>query len=571
VNKPRTNEHQAMSRFPRPSSSTADRGDVSVLEVNGDVHHMSVASAADEIGAVWRRAGVRGDAVPPVVNVVGSRSHDTARHGVVGAAGAAASHSVVLRRAGSCSERLLKALMALLDDSQSANDGYDSDDPDDDADDRDDATQSDSSLLARLRRFLNAALYWAHVRVPHVERVLPRSLAARSHVLVRAIAWHPVWPLLAVATGDSVLFFNARSRSVEQVALTHELQRGVLALAWRPLDAATLAVACGSGVCLWHVEFDAPSGGAVSTAWMRNLRAHGHAPVTTLAWAPDGVLLATGSPNDSSVMLWDVDLNCKCTPLGAAAPLQGVTLVRWAPDASMLFAASTEKAFGVFRAGERWQVERWAKCAGGVLAATWLPDSSALLLACAPESATATATLTALRFARQGGAVQFTLPLPAVDAKLADGRVWRGVFEGAVCDMALNDTAERLAVTFTPKRVAPNAQVRENAASLVALFAVTTRPTLSVLPLGAARLFGASAATNACCVAFSPQSNLISRELLLRDEASVHATLLAVSGENGSIGMMPRIPHAHRHVAQTASVSAATAASAKSLRYPQQR
>jgi len=565
-----------MSRFPRPSSSAADRGDVSVLEVNGDVHHVSVASAADEIAAVWRRAGVRADAVPPVVDVVGSRSHDTARHSAAGAAGAATSHSVVLRRAGSCAERLLKALMALLDDSQSANDGYDSDDPDDSGD-RDDVAPTHSPL-SRLRRFLNAALYWTHVRVPQVERVLPRSLAARPHVLVRAIAWHPVWPLLAVATGDAVLFFNARSRAVEQVALTHELQRGVLALAWRPLDAATLAVACSSGVCLWHVEFDAPSGGAVSTAWMRNLRAHGHAPVATLAWAPDGVLLATGSPNDSSVMLWDVDLNCKCTPLGAAAPQQGVTLVRWAPDSSMLFAASTEKAFGVFRGGERWQVERWAKCAGGVLAATWLPDSSALLLACAPESATATATLTALRFARQGGAVQFTLPLPAVDAKLADGRVWRGVFEGAVCDMALNDTAERLAVTFAPKRAAPNAQVRENAASLVALFAVTTRPALSVLPLGAARLFGASASTNACCVAFSPQSNLISRDLLLRDgsvsasgEASVHATLLAVSGENGSIGMMPCIPHAHKHVAQASAASAASAATAPSFRLQQQQ
>jgi hypothetical protein len=302
----------------------------------------------------------------------------------------------------------------------------------------------------------------------------------------------------------------------EQFSLAHEFQRSVLDLAWRPGADSALAVACGDGVALWHVEFDTRSG-IVSTAWVRFLRAAGHEPVSSLAWAPDGVLLASASPNDSSVVLWDVDLG-KGTPLGAAAPLQGVTMVRWAPDSTMLLAA-TPTSFGVYRIADRWQLERWTKCGGGVLAAAWLPDSSALLLACAAERGDRRAppTLTALRFARQGGSVLHVAAVAGrcrprcatgdTGACLAARSVtWRSTTRRSGSQSRLHRTAIALAAVV---------QVSENGASLVALFAVTTRPTIAVLPIGAARLFGSCERTNAVRVAFSPHNNEIARELLL--------------------------------------------------------
>jgi hypothetical protein len=536
--------------------TTNDRGEMSVVEVNGDVVHVASASVAREpttlLAGVLRRAGVRAELACSIdiadehISLHGGRS-------------ASAVSSVALQRRAHWLDRVRGAVRVLLDEIDDSN----SDNNDNVDNDNDDDVKRSAPWWS-VRRLLSSLLYASGLRVPPIHRLVPRSLAPRPHAMVRALAWHPRVPLLAIATVDAVLLFNAHTRLFEQFSLAHEFQRNVLDLAWRPGADSALAVACGDGVALWHVEFDTRSG-IVSTAWVRFLRAAGHEPVSSLAWAPDGVLLASASPNDSSVVLWDVDLG-KGTPLGAAAPFQGVTMVRWAPDSTMLMAA-TPTSFGVYRIADRWQLERWTKCGGGVLAAAWLPDSSALLLACAAERGDRRAppTLTALRFARQGGSVLMSLPLPPLQATLRDGRHWR-VFGGAISDMSLNDTAERLAITFAPDRdrSGGGGAVSENGASLVALFAVTTRPTIAVLPIGAARLFGSCERTNAVRVAFSPHNNEIARELLLDGSGGVSggesgstATLLAVSGEDSRVALMPCVMHGRKVVRNVAEHSSA--------------
>lgn len=541
--------------LPRHSNSSVGvgvdaRGELSVVEVNGDIVHVAGTAAAHDpqtlIAGVLRRVGVRAELASSI---------DVADENIASSAqgrSAAAVANVALQRRAHWLDRLRGFVRVILDEIDSGN----SSNGNSGGDAGGDYVQQ-QSWSGALRRALSSLLYATGVRVPPIHRLVPRSLAPRPNAVVRALAWHPRAPLLAIATVDAVLLFNVHARAFEQVALSHEFQRSVLDLAWRPGDDSSLAVACGGGVALWHVEFDARSH-IVSTAWLRFLRVGGHEPVSSLAWAPDGVLLASGSPNDSSVVLWDVDLG-KGTPLGAAAPLHGVTMVRWSPDSTMLFAA-TPTAFGVYRIADRWQLERWTKCGGGVLAAAWLPDSSALLLACAAERGERRAppTLTALRFARQGGSVLMSLPLPPVVATLRDGRQWR-VFGGAITDMALNDTAERLAITFAPDSsdAAGSGAVAENSASLVALFAVTTRPNVAVLPIGAARLFGTCERANAVRVSFSPQSNEIARELLLDGGGDSVATLLAVSGEESRVALMPCVVHGRKAARNVADSSGA--------------
>ncbi|NXC46898.1 AAAS protein, partial [Penelope pileata] len=70
---------------------------------------------------------------------------------------------------------------------------------------------------------------------------------------VRAFAWHPHTSKFAVALlDDSVRVYNSSSATIP--SLKHRLQRNVAAVAWKPLCASILAVACQSCVLVWHLD-----------------------------------------------------------------------------------------------------------------------------------------------------------------------------------------------------------------------------------------------------------------------------------------------------------------------------
>lgn len=107
-----------------------------------------------------------------------------------------------------------------------------------------------------------------------------------SSCCLRVFAWHPHTNKFAVALlDDSVRVYNASSTIVP--SLKHRLQRNVAALAWKPLSASVLAVACQSCILIWTLDPTSlstrPSSGCAQV-----LSHPGHTPVTSLAWAPSG-------------------------------------------------------------------------------------------------------------------------------------------------------------------------------------------------------------------------------------------------------------------------------------------
>ncbi|NWT76636.1 AAAS protein, partial [Prunella himalayana] len=100
---------------------------------------------------------------------------------------------------------------------------------------------------------------------------------SRAGCTIRAFAWHPHTNKFAVALlDDSIRVYNSNSATVP--SLKHRLQRNVAAMAWKPLCASILAVACQSCVLVWHLD---PT--SLSTRGDR-----GDTVPQTGCWSPDG-------------------------------------------------------------------------------------------------------------------------------------------------------------------------------------------------------------------------------------------------------------------------------------------
>ncbi|KFV05866.1 Aladin, partial [Pterocles gutturalis] len=143
-------------------------------------------------------------------------------------------------------------------------------------------------------------------------------------------------------------------------SLKHRLQRNVAAVAWKPLCASILAVACQSCVLVWHLDPTSlstrPSSGCAQV-----LSYPGHSPVTSLAWAPSGELLLSASPVDTAMLVWDVSTeNCVQLQWFGGG---GVTYLAWSPDGSKVLAATPSAVFRVWEA-QMWTCERWPTIKG---------------------------------------------------------------------------------------------------------------------------------------------------------------------------------------------------------------
>uniref|UniRef100_A0A674G8E5 Aladin WD repeat nucleoporin n=1 Tax=Taeniopygia guttata TaxID=59729 RepID=A0A674G8E5_TAEGU len=94
---------------------------------------------------------------------------------------------------------------------------------------------------------------------PHLSLTSEDMITAFSQAVdwagctIRAFAWHPHTNKFAVALlDDSIRVYNSSSATVP--SLKHRLQRNVAAMAWKPLCASILAVACQSCVLVWHLD-----------------------------------------------------------------------------------------------------------------------------------------------------------------------------------------------------------------------------------------------------------------------------------------------------------------------------
>ncbi|XP_058598604.1 aladin isoform X2 [Neofelis nebulosa] len=180
-----------------------------------------------------------------------------------------------------------------------------------------------------------------------------------SSCCLRVFAWHPHTNKFAVALlDDSVRVYNASSTIVP--SLKHRLQRNVAALAWKPLSASVLAVACQTCILIWTLDPTSlstrPSSGCAQV-----LSHPGHTPVTSLAWAPSGGRLLSASPVDAAILVWDVSTET-CVPLPWFRG-GGVTNLLWSPDGSKVLATTPSAVFRVWEA-QMWTCERWPTLSG---------------------------------------------------------------------------------------------------------------------------------------------------------------------------------------------------------------
>ncbi|XP_069735652.1 aladin isoform X2 [Phaenicophaeus curvirostris] len=316
---------------------------------------------------------------------------------------------------------------------------------------------------------------------PHLSLSSEDMIAAFSQAVdwagctIRAFAWHPHTSKFAVAlVDDSIRVYNSSSATIP--SLKHRLQRNVAAMAWKPLCASILAVACQSCVLVWHLDPTSlstrPSSGCAQV-----LSYPGHSPVTSLAWAPSGELLLSASPVDTAMLVWNVSTeNCVQLQWFGGG---GVTYLAWSPDGSKVLAATPSAVFRVWEA-QMWTCERWPTLKGRCQTGCWSPDGSRLLFTVLGES-----VIYSLSFSEYRGEMQGQVGGSKTASIVAD--LSETIFEtlygeerigGEVHSMVWDPTGERLAVIIRGHPDAPGSQ------TVIAVFRTRNSPVFELLPCG---------------------------------------------------------------------------------------
>ncbi|XP_053564284.1 aladin isoform X2 [Bombina bombina] len=222
---------------------------------------------------------------------------------------------------------------------------------------------------------------FSHLRMKSEDLTAEFSQALNwANCSLRAFAWHPHTSKFALAfLDDSIRVYTTGSSTVP--TLKHRLQKDVACMAWKPLCASILAVACQSCVLVWHVDPTSlstrPSSGCAQI-----LSYPSHSPVTNVCWSPKGGALLSASPVDTTMLVWDVATE-SCVPLQRVGG-GGVTFLSWSPDGSKVLAATPSPIFRVWET-QMWTCERWPTLKGRCQAACWSPDGSRLLFAVKEE------------------------------------------------------------------------------------------------------------------------------------------------------------------------------------------
>eukprot|EP00076_Gallus_gallus_P011866 XP_015128095.1 aladin isoform X2 [Gallus gallus] len=317
--------------------------------------------------------------------------------------------------------------------------------------------------------------------LPHLSLTSEDMIAAFSQAVdwagcsIRAFAWHPHTSKFAVALlDDSVRVYNSSSATIP--SLKHRLQRNVAAVAWKPLCASILAVACQSCVLVWHLDPTSlstrPSSGCAQV-----LSYPGHSPVTSLAWAPSGKLLLSASPVDTAMLVWDVSTeNCVQLQWFGGG---GVTFLAWSPDGSKVLAATPSAVFKVWEA-QMWTCEKWPTIKGRCQTGCWSPDGSRLLFTVLGESVIYSLSFSEYRGDMQGqvggsktASIVADLSETTFETPYGEERVG-----GAVQSMAWDPTGERLAVIIRGDPRTAGTQ------TVVAVFRTRNSPVFELLPCG---------------------------------------------------------------------------------------
>ncbi|KAB0396839.1 hypothetical protein E2I00_016258 [Balaenoptera physalus] len=285
-----------------------------------------------------------------------------------------------------------------------------------------------------------------------------------------------LFPHLSLRSEDLIAEFAQVTNCTIVPSLKHRLQRNVAALAWKPLSASVLAVACQSCILIWTLDPTSlstrPSSGCAQV-----LSHPGHTPVTSLAWAPSGGRLLSASPVDAAILVWDVSTET-CVPLPWFRG-GGVTNLLWSPDGSKVLATTPSAVFRVWEA-QMWTCERWPTLSGRCQTGCWSPDGNRLLFTVLGEP-----LIYSLSFPERcgerkgcvGGAKSATIvaDLSETTIQTPDGEERLG---GEAHSMVWDPSGERLAVLMKGN---PRVQ---NGKPVILLFRTRNSPVFELLPCG---------------------------------------------------------------------------------------
>ncbi|CAH1788749.1 unnamed protein product [Owenia fusiformis] len=289
---------------------------------------------------------------------------------------------------------------------------------------------------------------------------------------IRCFAWHPHTVKFAVVFNDDSIKVYSSGQDIVPT-LKHKAQKGVATVAWKPLSASVLAVACQTCVLIWHVD---PTSLATrpSTSSVQILMTDGHTPVTSLAWSPHGDLLLSASPADTAMMVWDIAMET-CVPLRRYGG-GGVSSLSWSPDGTKVFAGTPSSLFRVWEC-QKWSCEKWTNLSGKCQAACWSPDGATVLFTTADDP-----IIYSLSFSLQldesrpviGGSQSAVscIDLSEVCFECDDREVKIG---GTAKHMIWDPTGERLAVTFKNNC---------NGSEYIAVYRTKLHPVLEIMPCG---------------------------------------------------------------------------------------
>ncbi|KAK9768708.1 hypothetical protein K7432_000461 [Basidiobolus ranarum] len=284
----------------------------------------------------------------------------------------------------------------------------------------------------------------------------------KSHSPVKCYSWHPYKQMFAIAHRmDVVYVYDMNSEAWFPQGLTHEFQKNITCLEWKPNAGATLAVATSNGVCLWRLSLDSNEGvtrdpltsttvpsisytresEGARPAWMNFLKYPGHTQISSLSWDPSGQYLATGSAADGSVLVWDVALE-------SAVPLRriggGVVAMAWSPNGAYLCVAHVNKVIRIWET-KTWESRTLANLKGSPKSICWSPDSRNLLFSIQGE-----AVIRIIHLVKPAPYLDFQTSAPQdlteFSAQTATGNVV--TVGGPIRQLVLDRTGERLIVSF---------------------------------------------------------------------------------------------------------------------------
>jgi len=281
----------------------------------------------------------------------------------------------------------------------------------------------------------------------------------------QALAWHCRDARLATIStnGQQISVNNTADCTWATTDFpAHKGISNIRAIAWRPCAANTIAVGCDMGVALYSFNINSNNN-------IKYLRHEGHTSCTRLTWNSDGSKLASASPHDFSVRLWDV-----ASGTSVRVCTDG-SVISFSPNiADLLVVANALKASFRFWSTDTWEGERWNLLSGVPTAVAWHPKSTHFALASRGDSCVHFFKLKIDQSAASIVHSEIT-SLP----KLGPGGIPRA--------LAWDNTGERFAVIFHHDQhqgAFEDFQVDTNRRFLVALYNTSTNPNFTIAPIG---------------------------------------------------------------------------------------